>query len=219
MQINVKTNWHNIIINETKKSYWTKLEKLVDEAYKNGIVFPESDKIFSCFNFFDFENTKVVIIGQDPYYKPRQANGLCFSVNNNIPLPKSLQNIFRELFNDLHIKRNNGNLEDWAKQGVLLLNNTLTVDAEKPNSHFLFGWENFVNDIIELLDDKISGVIFVLWGKFAQQKIKFINKNKQFVICSAHPSPLSASTGFFNSKPFSKINKLLLKNNKKIIVW
>lgn len=219
MQINISTNWIDIIKNETTKSYWHALETKVDQAYEKAIVYPTWENIFKCFDYFNFEQTKVVIIGQDPYHGPNQANGLSFSVNSNAPLPKSLINIYKELRQDLGVVRENGDLSSWAKQGVLLLNNTLTVEQSKPNSHCEFGWTEFTNNIIKYINDNLHQIIFVLWGNFAQTKIQFIDTSKHYIIESPHPSPFSAYYGFFGSKPFSKINNLLKLNNKAQIDW
>lgn len=219
MKINLHTDWINVINNEITKSYWLALESKVDEAYQETCVFPTRENIFKCFDYFNINETKVVIVGQDPYYLPNQANGLCFSVNSNMSLPKSLINIFKELKNDLGVIRTNGDLSNWAKQGVLLLNNTLTVEENKPNSHQNFGWTFFTDNVIKYINNNLQKVIFVLWGNFAQTKIQFINTNKHYIIKSTHPSPLSANSGFFNSKPFSKINFLLKQNNKTQIDW
>lgn len=219
MQINICHNWINIINSEKQKPYWVILEKHVDDSYLNHIVFPAKENIFRCFDYFNISETKVVIIGQDPYYLPNQANGLCFSVNQNNALPKSLINIYKELKSDLNIIRTNGDLSSWAKQGVLLLNNTLTVEKDKPNSHRDFGWTTFTDNIIKFINDNLQDVIFVLWGNFAQSKISLIDINKHHIIKSAHPSPLSAYNGFFGSKPFSRINNLLKQNNKTPINW
>jgi uracil-DNA glycosylase len=217
MKCNVKTNWIDIINNEKTKSYWSFLENSVNEAYINHAVYPSKELIFACFNYFNWQDTKVVIIGQDPYYKPNQANGLSFSVNDNTPLPKSLINIFQELENDLGIKRTNGNLTDWACQGVLLLNNTLTVNDNQPNSHASFGWQNFTDHIISYLDQNVEGIIFVLLGNFAKSKKPLIQHG--LIVETSHPSPLSAYQGFFGSKIFSKINNLLILRKMPVIRW
>ena len=218
MDINVTTSWKEIIDKQTKLPYWNKLEKEVDFAYSHYICYPKKENIFRCFKYFDFLDTKVVIIGQDPYYTQGMANGLAFSTDNLI-LPMSLKNIYKELKNDLGIVKQNGDLSLWAKQGVLLLNNTLSVTKDQPNSHLKFGWDIFTNNIIREIDQKNNGVIFVLWGKFARAKINFIKNKNNYILTAAHPSPLSATYGFFGCKHFSKINSILVKNNKKPIIW
>ena len=219
MQINIHTDWLKVLQQEINKPYWSKLDSLVTQAYSKNVVYPSQNNIFKCFDCFNINNTKVVVIGQDPYYLPNQANGLCFGVNTNVALPKSLINIFQELKDDLHITRTNGDLSNWAKQGILLLNNTLTVEQFKPNSHRDFGWTIFTDNIIKWISDNLDHVIFVLWGNFAQSKLPLINTTKHYAIKSAHPSPLSAYNGFFGSKPFSKINNYLISNNKTPIDW
>jgi uracil-DNA glycosylase len=217
MNINVTTNWIDIINKEKTKLYWSFLTTQVDEAYKNNIVYPNHDNIFACFNYFNWQDTKVVILGQDPYFRPNQANGLSFSVNDNVSLPRSLINILKELQTDLGINRTNGNLKDWAQQGVLLLNNTLTVNAEQPNSHTHFGWDQFTDEIIKFLDVNVPNVIFVLLGNFAKSKRALIHHG--LIVETSHPSPLSAHMGFFGSKIFSKVNKILVTQNKQPINW
>ncbi len=207
---NIKTNWKFIIDSEMKKEYFLKIkEKLLEN--KNNI-FPKENDLFTAFNFFNFEETKVVILGQDPYINDNQAHGLAFSVLNQ-KAPKSLLNIFKELNNDLNIQRTNTNLSDWASQGVLLINTILTVDKGKSLSHKDYGWQEFTKNIISTINDNLNDIVFILWGNDARKYKKFINENKHFIIESAHPSPLSAYNGFFDSKPFSKIN-LFLSNKK-----
>lgn len=213
----VKSSWAKIIKSEFAKPYFESLKEFVDQKYKTNIVYPKRENIFDCFNYFDYESTKVVILGQDPYINENQAHGLAFSVLNNLP-PPSLKNIFKELKNDLNIERTNANLSDWAKQGVLLLNNVLTVNAGQSNSHKNKGWEIFTNNIIKKIDE-LNGVIFVLWGRDAQNKSELIINNKKYIIKSPHPSPLSANYGFFGSRPFSKINMILTSLNKETIKW
>lgn len=218
MKINVNTSWKEVIINQTKLEYWNKLEEQVDLAYSNFVCYPKYENIFKCFDYFDFKDTNVVIIGQDPYYIPDMANGLAFATDN-AKLPMSLKNIYKELKNDLGITKTDGDLSKWAKQGVLLLNNALSVTKDKPNSHLKFGWNTFTNNIIEEIDSKNNGVIFVLWGNFAKTKIPLIKNKQNYFLTAAHPSPLSATHGFFGCKHFSKINNILIKNNKKPIIW
>ncbi len=218
MKINVVTSWLEVIKKQTKLEYWKQLEKQVDNAYSNFICYPKYENIFNCFNYFNFEDTKVVIIGQDPYYIPDMANGLAFATDNT-KLPMSLKNIYKELKSNLGVIKTTGDLASWAKQGVLLLNNALSVTKDKPNSHLKFGWNTFTNNIIEEIDKNINGVIFVLWGNFAKTKIPLIKNKNNYILTAAHPSPLSATHGFFGCKHFSKINDILVKNKKKPIIW
>ena len=194
---------------------------LYREYSKNKIIYPSKSLIFNAFNLCDFEEVKVIILGQDPYHGPDQAHGLSFSVRKNIPFPPSLKNIIKELENDIGVKfqQNDGNLSKWAKQGVFLLNTTLTVEKSKPLSHSKIGWELFTDKVIELLSEKKQNLVFILWGKHAQAKNQLIDNSKHLVISSTHPSPLSAHRGFFGSKPFSQTNKFLLSNNIKEINW
>lgn len=216
---NIKTNWKAIIENIIAEKQWIDNLKAIEKEYEERIIYPPKEQIFNAFNFFNFESTKVVIIGQDPYYLPQQANGLAFSVNLNVKLPKSLINIYKELKTDVGIERKNGDLSSWASQGVLLLNSSLTVRANQPNSHLFYHWDTITNAVIEYIDKNLSPVIFVLWGNFAIKKEALIKNNKQYIIKSNHPSPLSAYRGFFGSKPFSKINEILAKLKLELIKW
>lgn len=211
--------WLDILSDEYKKEYFLKLKSFVENEYKNNTVFPKEEDIFNALKLTNFENVKVVILGQDPYHGKGEAQGLSFSVPSNIKRPPSLRNIFKELENDLGIKRQENDLTDWAKQGVLLLNAILTVREDKPLSHKDIGWEIFTDEIIKKLNEREKPIVFILWGNYARSKKKIINSKKHFVIESAHPSPLSASRGFFGSKPFSKANIFLEKNNMKGINW
>jgi uracil-DNA glycosylase len=217
MKINVSTSWKQIIEQQQKLSYWLTLENTVDQAYSSSTVFPNQIDIFKCFNHFNWETTKVVIIGQDPYPTPGDANGLAFSVNRNNNLPHSLINIFQELKTDLGIIRNNGDLSDWANQGVLLLNSALTFSRQQPN--FLSLWKPFTQNIIEYIDSNVSGVVFILWGNFAKQYESLIKNNHSYIIKSGHPSFAASHKQFFNTKPFSKTNDLLKQLNKTPINW
>ena len=194
---------------------------LYREYSKNKIIYPSKSLIFNAFNLCDFEEVKVIILGQDPYHGPDQAHGLSFSVKKNIPFPPSLKNIIKELENDIGVKfqQNDGNLSKWAKQGVFLLNTTLTVEKSKPLSHSKIGWELFTDKVIELLSEKKQNLVFILWGKHAQAKNQLIDNSKHLVISSTHPSPLSAHRGFFGSKPFSQTNKFLISKNINEINW
>lgn len=211
--------WDLILKEEIKKEYFAKLGIFVKKEYKNKIIFPKYENIFNALKLTDYDQVKVVILGQDPYHGINEAHGLSFSVQKGVKRPPSLNNIFKELYDDLKIKRENNDLTDWAKQGVLLLNSVLTVEKDKAFSHQGKGWEIFTDEIIKKLNERKKPVIFVLWGTAARKKKELINLNKHYVIESAHPSPLSAYHGFFGSRPFSKINNILKSNNEKEIEW
>ena len=219
MQINIKTNFKDIFDNFLKQKEFVDLLDKVDQLYSLNEVFPPKNLIFDCFNYFNIEDTKVVIIGQDPYHGINQANGLAFSVNDNVKLPKSLINIFKELKNDLGIIKTNGNLSSWAKQGVLLLNSTLTVNKNQAGSHQFLNWEKYTDEIIKIINRTKKYVVYILWGNWAINKKRFIDDKNNLIICSSHPSPLSAYHSFFNSKPFSRTNNYLSKNNIAKIIW
>ena len=190
------------------------------EEYSKQSCFPPASEIFKAFNLCLFENTKVVILGQDPYHGIGQANGLCFSVNDNIPLPPSLQNIFKELETDLAIQYpKHGNLESWAKQGVLLLNATLTVRSHHPGSHQNKGWEKFTDAVIEKLSSSKTGLVFMLWGNYAQKKANFVDSSRHLILKAAHPSPLSAHNGFLGCRHFSQCNAFLESKGLPPIDW
>ena len=199
--------------------YFTTLWEKVKEEYQTTKCFPPKNQIFRAIELTPFEEVKVVIIGQDPYHNDNQANGLCFSVSDKVKAPPSLKNIFKELEADLGIKKTSNELEMWAKQGVLLLNATLTVRAHEANSHKDLGWEKFTDFIIKEISDKKENVVFVLWGAFAQKKAGLIDASRHFIIQSAHPSPFSVHKGFFGSRPFSKINQFLEEKGKEPINW
>ena len=217
--ISINNDWDKILINEFSKEYFTNLMEKVNNDYKNKKIFPKYTDLFNAFKLCSFKNTKVVILGQDPYYRKGQANGLAFSVNKGIKLPPSLKNIYKEMEDDLGIKNVNGDLTKLAKQGVLLLNTTLTVESGKPLSHSKYGWQTFTDAVIKLISDKNKHVVFILWGRNAISKENLIDTKKHLVIKSPHPSPLSAHNGFFRSKPFSKTNGYLVKYYKKTINW
>lgn len=204
---------------EKQKKYFIDLMDFVNHQYQTKKCFPPYEDIFNAFKFKDIPEIKVVIIGQDPYHEINQAHGLSFSILDGNPLPKSLINIYKELYDDLKITRLSGNLSSWAEQGVLLLNNVLTVEEGKANSHKNKGWEIFTSKVIEELNKDNSPKVFVLWGNEAISKINLISNPKHLVLTSAHPSPLSAYRGFFGSKPFSKINDFLIKNHLDPIDW
>ena len=211
--------WKEVLQPIKESDYFKNLWEKVTLQYNSTQCFPPKDEIFRAMELTEFDDVEVVIIGQDPYHNDGQANGLCFSVSENVTAPPSLKNIFIELKEDVGVERKNKDLQDWAKQGVLLLNATLTVQAHQPNSHKNLGWEVFTDFIIKEISDKKENVVFVLWGAFAQKKASLIDSNKHHILQSAHPSPFSVYRGFFGSKPFSKINNYLLKKGKKPIVW
>ena len=211
--------WTEILAPIKNTEYFTTLWEKVKEEYQTTKCFPPKDQIFRAIELTPFDKVKVVIIGQDPYHNDNQANGLCFSVSDKVKAPPSLKNIFKELEDDLGIKKTSNELEMWAKQGVLLLNATLTVRAHEANSHKDLGWEKFTDFIIKEISDKKENVVFVLWGAFAQKKAGLIDASKHFVIQSAHPSPFSVHKGFFGSRPFSKINQFLEEKGKEPINW
>lgn len=212
-------NWKDITQPIESSAFYKELMQKVEQEYAQHKCFPPKNEIFRAFELTPFNEVSVVILGQDPYHDHFQANGLSFSVSNKVKTPPSLKNIFKELENDLGIIRTSNELDDWAKQGVLLLNTVLTVRAHQANSHKDLGWETYTDFIISELAQKRDNLIFVLWGKSAAKKKKLIPANKHYIIEEAHPSPLSAYRGFFGSKPFSKINEQLIKLNKKPIEW
>ncbi|CAM4060969.1 uracil-DNA glycosylase [Flavobacterium branchiophilum] len=220
--IALEHSWHDILYTEINKEYFKKLIADVDTAYQLNECYPPKNQIFRAFNSCPFHDIKVVIIGQDPYHGAGEANGLCFSVNDGIKIPPSLKNIFRELANDYHsiLFPTSGNLEPWAKQGVLLLNATLTVQKDKPNSHKKIKWQTFTDQVINLISEQKKDIVFLLWGSFAQKKSILIDHSKHFVLSAGHPSPLSANKGrWFGHKHFSKTNEFLNAKNIPTIQW
>ena len=215
----INKKWDIVLQDEFKKEYFRNLGIFVKKEYKIKKIFPPYQNMFDALRFTDYDEVKVVILGQDPYHGLGEAHGLSFSVREGISMPPSLQNIFKELYNDLGIKRNKSDLTDWAKEGVLLLNSIMTVEKDKPLSHKDKGWEIFTDKIISKLNERQDPVIFVLWGSFARSKKELITNSRHKIIESVHPSPLSAHRGFFGSKPFSKINKYLKEMNKEEINW
>ena len=212
--------WDDILKDEYNEEYFKNLISFVKDEYKVKTIYPKENEVFNAFRYTDFDNVKVVILGQDPYHGPNQAEGLSFSVSNEVLKPPSLQNIFKELESDLGIpfpKKNS--LKPWASQGVLLLNAVLTVEEHKPTSHKDKGWETFTDDVIKELNQKKEPVVFILWGAYARNKKSLITNPNHYIIESAHPSPFSARNGFFGSKPFSKTNEFLKANNLKEIDW
>jgi len=220
MEVTIEPGWKSRLQPEFEKEYFIRLTDFVRQEYKTGTVYPPGGLIFNAFNLCPFENVKAVIIGQDPYHGPGQAHGLCFSVPDQVAFPFSLQNIFRELNDDLHIPvPQSGNLERWADQGVFLLNATLTVRAHQAGSHQNKGWETFTDQVIHLLAGEKENLVFMLWGSYAQQKGKFIDKSRHLVLESVHPSPLSAHRGFFGNHHFSKANEYLEQHGKQSVRW
>jgi uracil-DNA glycosylase len=211
--------WDEVLKPIKSSEYFKTLWEKVEQEYASTLCFPPKNQIFRALELTSFDDVEVVIIGQDPYHNDDQANGLCFSVSENVKAPPSLKNIFTELNSDLGIERTSKELDDWAKQGVLMLNATLTVRAHSPNSHKDLGWEKFTNFIIREISDKKENVVFVLWGAFAQKKEELIISSKHCIVKSAHPSPFSVYRGFYGSKPFSKINDFLTSKGKKTIDW
>ena len=211
--------WTEILAPIKNTEYFQNLWEKVKEEYKTSKCFPPKNQIFRVIELTTFDEVEVVIIGQDPYHNDFQANGLCFSVSDLVKAPPSLKNIFTELKDDLGIEKTSNELDSWARQGVLLLNATLTVRAHEPNSHKDLGWEKFTDFIIKEISEKKENVVFVLWGAFAQKKASLIDETKHFIIHSAHPSPFSVYRGFYGSRPFSKINEYLISKNKKPINW
>lgn len=213
-------NWSNILEEEFEKPYFKKLESFLDNEFQTQIIYPTKENIFNAFKYTSYDDVKVLLLGQDPYHGKNQAHGLSFSVLDNITLPPSLRNIYKELESDLGIiPTKNGNLEKWAKQGILMLNAVLTVREGLANSHKSQGWEKFTDSVIKKLNERNKPIIFLLWGNYAKKKASLIDKNKHIIIEGIHPSPLSANGGFFGSKPFSKINKNLVELGEKEIDW
>ncbi len=220
MDVRIESGWKQALQQEFQKPYFHQLTDFVRKEYNTRRIFPPAKQIFNAFDRCPLSKVKVVILGQDPYHGPGQANGLCFSVNDSIAKPPSLINIFKELEADLEISPpSNGNLERWADQGVLLLNATLTVRAHQAGSHQGKGWEDFTDTVIQVLAEQKSNLVFMLWGSYAQKKGAVIDGSQHLIIKSAHPSPLAAHRGFFGSRPFSKTNRYLQANGQVPINW
>lgn len=220
MDVKLEATWKARLAPEFKKPYFEELTTFVRSEYLSQTVFPPPKQLFAAFDAAPFEQVRVVILGQDPYHGPGQANGLCFSVGEHVPLPPSLKNIYKELAADLQCTApTSGDLRGWAKQGVLLLNATLTVRAHQAGSHQQHGWETFTDAAIHALAQEREGLVFILWGRHAQQKGQFIDRQRHLVLTSAHPSPLSAHNGFFGSRPFSQTNAYLLAHGQQAINW
>jgi len=219
-KVDIEESWFNLLDNEFEKPYFISIRNFLRVEYKNKTIYPHPSNIFNAFNSSPINSIKAVIIGQDPYHGVGQAHGLCFSVPTDMPIPPSLKNIYKELSEDLNIDSpNHGNLSSWANQGVFLLNSVLTVEDGKANSHKNIGWEKFTEEVISKLSKETSGIVFVLWGKQAQEKEEFIDGSKHLILKAAHPSPLSAYNGFFGCRHFSKINNYLHSQNKEKIDW
>ena len=220
MDIKIEASWKERLKDEVEKSYFSDLTGFVKSEYATQKIYPPGKLIFNAFEKCPFDKTKVVILGQDPYHEPGQAHGLCFSVPDGISHPPSLQNIFKEIQNDLGIVvPKSGNLERWAEQGVFLLNATLTVRAHLAGSHQKRGWETFTDSVIKVLSESGEHLVFLLWGAYAQRKAELINSGKHLILSSVHPSPLSAHRGFFGNHQFSKTNEYLIAYGREPIQW
>jgi len=221
MEVQIEPSWKKKLSEEFGKEYFKELTSFVKEEYKSGPVYPHPKNIFRAFELTPFDEVKVVILGQDPYHGPRQAIGLSFAVEEGVTVPPSLRNIYKELESDFGkpLIHTDGDLSRWAKQGVLLLNATLTVRARAANSHQGKGWEQFTDAVIRTLSEELDHLVFILWGNYARSKKALIDSSKHLIIESTHPSPFSASNGFFGSKPFSKTNAYLEKHGKKAVEW
>lgn len=217
----IKKNWFDLLKSEFETTQYKELESWLNFEYQNKIIYPKPENVFNALNLVKYNDVKVVIIGQDPYHNPNQAHGLSFSVENDVAIPPSLKNIYKELHDDMGCYiPNNGNLTKWAKQGVLLLNSVLTVEKNKPNSHKNKGWEQITGKVVELLNQRVDPVIFLLWGSNAKAIGKNIDRNKHYVLEAVHPSPMSANQGgWFGCHHFSKTNEILKKLNKTPIDW
>ncbi|GET24300.1 uracil-DNA glycosylase [Prolixibacter sp. NT017] len=220
MDVKIEESWKNVLYEEFDQPYFESLVKFVKDEYAQHTIYPPGKKMFNAFDSCPFDQVKVVVLGQDPYHGPGQAHGLCFSVQDGIAFPPSLQNIFKELNNDLNIPApQSGNLERWAHQGVFLLNATLTVRARQAGSHQNKGWETFTDAVVRKLADEKENLVFLLWGAYAQRKGEFIDTNKHLVLKAPHPSPFSADRGFFGCRHFSKTNAYLEQHGKTPIEW
>ena len=218
--VHIGNDWDALLGDEFQKDYYLKLREFLKKEYFSQAVFPPMEDIFNALRYTSFQDTRVVILGQDPYHGPGQAHGLCFSVNDGVAFPPSLQNIFKEIKSDLGTDiPTSGNLTRWANQGVLLLNATLTVRAHQAGSHQRKGWEEFTDAAIRALAEQREHLVFILWGAYAQKKGAFIDRNKHLVLASAHPSPLSAYHGFFGNKHFSRANAYLMEHGVTPINW
>lgn len=211
--------WDLVLKEEYEKNYFKNIAMFINKEYKEKIVYPPKRDILRALKLTDYNDVKVVILGQDPYHGENEANGLSFSVNEGIKLPPSLKNIYKELYDDLGITKTTGDLTSWANQGVLLLNSVLTVLKDTPTSHSKIGWQEYTDAIIKKLNEREKPIVFILWGNYARSKKNLITNKRHYIIESPHPSPFSANSGFFGSRPFSKTNEFLKKNNIKEIEW
>lgn len=220
MNVKIHPSWKKLLNSEFEKEYFLNLAEYIKNEYSSNTIYPAGPLIFNAFNLTPFEIVKVVILGQDPYHGPGQAHGLAFSVQDGVPMPPSLKNIFKELKSDLDLELpETGNLSKWAEQGVFLLNSVLTVRKSNPGSHAKKGWETFTDSVIKILSDNKDNLVFLLWGNYAISKENLINKKKHLILKAPHPSPFSADRGFFGCKHFSKTNVYLSKNNISTIKW
>ena len=220
MNVKIAEDWRNILQEEFDKTYFEQLTQFVRAEYSSSVIYPAGRNIFRAFDKCSFDNLKVVIIGQDPYHGEGQANGLCFSVNDGVPFPPSLQNIFKEIQSDMGIAiPQSGNLDRWAEQGVLLLNSVLTVRAHEAASHAGRGWEQFTDAVVRIISERKEGIVYMLWGSYAQRKGQVVDSKKNFILKSVHPSPLSVYRGFFGCKHFSQANAYLQSIGKTPIIW
>jgi len=220
MRVKIEESWNYVLNPFFNQTIFKSLTDNIKKEYRNHIIYPKGNEIFNAFNLCPFDNLKVVIIGQDPYHGEGQANGLSFSVNKNIKIPPSLNNIFIELKNNYpNYRYSNGDLSRWAKQGVLLLNSILTVRKSQPGSHRKIGWERFTDYVIKTISSQKKNIVFILWGSFAKSKADIIDKREHLILESSHPSPFSAHKGFFNNNHFIKVNEYLNDNNIKTIEW
>lgn len=218
--ISFNNDWDRLLKSEFQKEYYLRLREVLKTEYKTQRIYPDMYDIFNAFKYTPYENVKAVIIGQDPYHQPGQAHGLCFSVKKGVKIPPSLKNIYDEIQSDLGLQpANHGELTSWARQGVLMLNSVLTVREGQPNSHKTIGWETFTDNVIRLLNQHQTPIVFLLWGKNAQQKARFITNPKHLKLMTVHPSPLSAYGGFFGCRHFSKANEFLVANGLSPINW
>lgn len=216
----INNQWGELLKDEFNKDYFIELQSFLTEHEQNSTFFPPKGQVFNAFNKTSFEDTRIVIFGQDPYHDDNQANGLAFSVNEGVPIPRSLNNIFKEIASEFNCELpKSGDLTSWASQGVLLLNSTLTVEAHKANSHQKIGWQTFTDNVIKLLNTKKTPIVFMLWGNNSKKKAKFITNPHHLVLTSAHPSPLSAYNGFFGNNHFIQANEFLKQNGFDEINW
>lgn len=220
MESGLNLEWKNVLHDEFSKDYYRLLSDRVNDLYKNNQIYPPADKVFEAFSLCPFSTLKIVVLGQDPYHGQNQAHGLAFSVAETLRIPPSLKNIYKEIHSDLGLPiPDRGNLDQWSKQGVLLLNSILTVEADQPGSHRHLGWEKFTDSVISAISKNKENVVFMLWGKFAESKKSLIDSSKHLILAAPHPSPFSAHTGFFGCRHFGKANQYLNKHGLKEIDW